>query len=161
MPVVIEGILAAVDDARDQGRDLAVAIEAAIPGWVERGVDERYRAWMGEPPIEVAEAARGAGAAARADVGPRVRALLEADIDDQRTTPLALVREAVVYPTRVLADASVPPVARDRFEEERFPDDVYNLTPATFSDLGRGVADSAIAWGAAKAWVHRRRHGAG
>jgi hypothetical protein len=159
MPAVIEGILAAVDDARSRGRDLAVAIESAIPSWVEHGVDRRYRAWVGEPPGELVEAARAAGAAARADVGPRVRALLDADIDDQRTTPLAVVREAVAYPTRVLADARVPPVVRDRFEEERFPDDVYNLTPATFSDLGPDVAEPAIAWGAAKAWEHRRRHG--
>ena len=157
----MRGILARVDDARAQGRDLAGAVEAAIASWVERGVDERYRAWMGEPPAEVAEAARAAGAAARADVGPRLRALLEADIDDQRTTPLAIVREAVTYPTRVLAEARVPAVVRDRFDEERFPNDIYDLTPATFSDLGPEVADSAIAWGAAKAWEHRRRHGSG
>jgi hypothetical protein len=69
------------------------------------------------------------------------------------------VREAVPYPTRVLADAGVPPPARDRFEEERFPGDSYNLSPATFSDLGAEVAAPAIAWGAGKAWVHRRRHG--
>jgi hypothetical protein len=154
-----EGRLGEVDDVLGPGRELAVAIDAALPAWVERCVDERHRAALGPPPAEVVEAARSAGDAARADVSPRVRALLEADVDDQWTTPLALVRQAVPYPTRVLAAAGVPPVARDRFEQERFPDDAYHLTPATFADLGPGVADPAIVWGAAKAWAHRRRHG--
>jgi len=86
--------------------------------------------------------------------------LLEADIDAQSTTPLSMVRRAVPYATRVLADAGVPAVWRDRFDQDRFPDDVYNLTPATFTDLGADVAGQAIAWGAAKAWAHRRRHAA-
>ncbi len=145
---------------RRLGCALADAIDAAIPGWVERAVAERYQGWSGEqPPRGLMEAARAAGSAARAAISPRVRALLEADIDDQRTTPLTLARAAVAYPTRVLADAGVPPVERDRFEEERFPADVYRLAPATFADLGPGVADPGIAWGAAKAWAHRRRHG--
>ena len=139
-------------------RELADAIGTAIPGWVERCVDQRYRASLGAPPREVTDAARAAGEAARAEVAPRVRALLDADIDAQWTTPLTLIRDAVPYPTRVLVEAGVPPVARDRFGQERFPDDAYDLTPATFSDLGPEVAEPAIAWGAAKAWVHRRRH---
>jgi hypothetical protein len=147
-----------VDEVDGPARQLADAIDAAIPGWVERWVDLRYRASLGVPPSEVTDSAKAAGEAARAEVAPRVRALLEADIDEQWTTPLAVVRAAVAYPTRVLADAGVPPVARDRFEQERFPEDAYNLTPGTFSDLGPEVADPAIAWGAAKAWAHRRRH---
>jgi hypothetical protein len=149
-----------MEDVLGPGRELAAAIDAAIPGWVERSVDRRYRASMGPPPTDVVGAARAAGEAARADIGPRLRELLEADIDAQRTTPLALVRQAVPYPTRVLAAAGVAPVPRDRFEQDRFPDDVYNLTPGTFADLGPDVASRAIAWGAAKAFAHRRRHGA-
>jgi hypothetical protein len=149
-----------VEDALDQGRTLAAAIDAAIPGWVQRCVDSRYRASFGPPPSDVLAAARAAGDAARDDIGPRVTALLEADVDDQWTTPLAIVRDAVRYPTRVLSEARVPPVQRDRFEEERFPDDVYNLSPASFSELGPDVSGRAIAWGAAKAWAHRQRHGA-
>ena len=143
----------------EYGRDLADAIDAAIPAWVERSVDARYRASLGPPPADVLAAARAAGEAARADIGPRARALLSADIDDQWTTPLALVRQAVPYATRVLEAAGVPPVPRDRFESERFPDDLYNLTPATFADVGPDVAEPGIAWGAAKAWAHRQRHG--
>ena len=150
-----------MEDVRGPAAELAAAIEAALPEWVQRCVDERYRAAMGgPPPAGVAADAAAAGAAARAEVGPRVRALLDADIDAQWTTPLTLVRAAVLHPTRVLRAAGVPAVARDRFEEDRFPDDVYNLTPATFSDLGPRVGDAGIAWGAAKAWAHRRRHAA-
>jgi hypothetical protein len=147
-----------VDEVVGPARELADAIDAAIPGWVERCVDQRYRASLGAPPREVTDGAKAAGEAARSAVVPRLRALLDADIDEQWTTPLAVVRDAVPYPTRVLAEAGVPPVARDRFEQERFPDDTYHLTPGTFSDLGPDVAEPAIAWGAAKAWAHRRRH---
>jgi len=148
-----------VEDIEGPARELASALEVALPEWVERCVEQRYRAAVGEPPASVVDAARAAGEAARADVAPRVRALLEADIDQQWTTPLSLLRSAVRYPTRVLADAAVPPVPRAAFEEERFPDDVYDLTPATFSDIGERVGGTAIVWGAAKAWAHRHRHG--
>ena len=150
-----------MEDVRQPAEELAAAIEAALPAWVEGCVDARYRAAMGgPPPAHVRAAASAAGDAARAEIAPRVRALLDADIDAQSTTPLAVVRGAVGYPTHVLSEAGVPVVARDRFEEDRFPDDVYNLTPATFSDLGPGVRDAGIAWGAAKAWAHKHRHAA-
>jgi len=138
---------------------LADAVEAAVPAWVERCVDRIYRAWAGPPPPAVVAEARVAGVAAAADVGPRLRALLEADIDEQRTTPLAIVRSASSYPTRVLADAGVPPVMRDARDEAMFPHDVYHLGPATFAEVDPQLNDLAIAWGAAKAWAHKRRHG--
>jgi hypothetical protein len=88
-----------------------------------------------------------------------VRRLLEADIDDQGTTPLAIVRAAAVpYPTEVLREAGVPPVQRDEMAERLFPDDLYDLTPASFADLGSELKDVGLAWGAAKAFEHKRRH---
>jgi hypothetical protein len=39
-----------------------------------------------------------------------------------------------------------------------FPDDDYGLTPASFADIDPALAEPGLAWGAAKAWVHRRRH---
>ena len=151
-------ILGRVDDIAVPAGELAAAIAGALPGWVERCVDRIHRAWAGPPPPAVAEAARAAGAEALAEVGPRVRALLEADIDDQRTTPLALVRGAVIHPTRVLAAAGVPPVERDGMQRELFPDDVYGLSPASFADVDPRLTEVAVTWGAAKAWAHRRRH---
>ena len=115
------------------------------------------RAWRGEIPPEVADAAARAGRQAQQETGVAIRALLAADIDDQRTTPLALLRQAVKYPTAVLRQAGVPPVDRDRFTQEAFPDDLYDLSPANWSDIDPSLAEPGINWGAAKAFEHRRR----
>lgn len=138
---------------------LADAIEAALPGWVERSVARTAGEYFGHVDPAVTAAAAEAGQRARADVAPRVRALLGADIDEHRTTPLSLLRGAVRYPTRVLRDAGVPPVARDEAQARLFPDDVYDLAPATFADVDPALAEVGLAWGAAKAFVHRQRHG--
>jgi hypothetical protein len=158
----------------DHAQALAEGIEAALPAWVERSVARIMTAataaatapaspsagaarsvWAG-----VAAAARAAGARAAGDVGPQVRALLDTDIDQQWTTPLAIVRAAAVaYPTEVLRDAGVAPVGRDAFAVERFPDDPYDLTPASFADLAPELGPLGIAWGAAKAFEHKTRHG--
>jgi hypothetical protein len=142
----------------EPARALADGIEAALPGWVATCVERVMHAWAGGLAPDVAAAAARAGAQARTETGAAVRALLLADIDEQRTTPLALLRAAVRYPTAVLRDAGVPPIERDRFAEEAFPDDLYGLAPASFADLDPGLADPGITWGAAKAFEHRRRH---
>ena len=138
---------------------LADAVEVALPGWVERSVTRIMAAWLGRPPdAGVVEAAREAGRRAGAEVGAQVRALVAADIDDQWTTPLSLLRAAVRYPTAVLADAGVPPVERDPFREKLEPGDLYDLSPATFADVDPSLAEPGMVWGAAKALAHRRRH---
>jgi hypothetical protein len=71
---------------------------------------------------------------------------------------LEIVRGAVVYPTGVLLRVGVPPVVRDAFDEERFPDDAYGLTPASLAAVDPSLADPARAWGAAKAMAHKARH---
>ena len=142
----------------EQSRALADAIEAALPGWVERCVERLSVAWYGRADPEVMAAAADAGRQARAEVGPRVRELLETDIDEQRTTPLALLRGAVAYPTSVLQAAGVPPVERDRLQVNLFPADVYDLAPANFADVDPALAEPGLAWGAAKALEYRRRH---
>ena len=76
-----------------------------------------------------------AGRHAQKEVADQLAALLSGDVDEQRSTPLAVVGAAVTYPTEVLRDAQVPPVARDRFVSDRFPDDPYGLTPATLQAL--------------------------
>ncbi|MDQ4134028.1 MAG: hypothetical protein M3179_12700 [Actinomycetota bacterium] len=142
----------------EHAKALSEAIEAVLPGWVERSV-ERIMAGAGfTPSADVRSQAAEAGRRAQADVAPRVRALLAADIDDQRSTPLALVREAVRYPTEVLRRAGVPAVERDAQQARLFPDDLYDLAPATFADLDPAVADIGLAWGAAKAYTHLQRH---
>ena len=138
--------------------DLADAIERALPGWVLGCVDRIMKAWAGSTPDAVQAEAHLAARAARDEVGPVVRGLLALDIDEQTATPLTILREAVVYPTVVLLGAGVPPVRRDDYSVERFPEDIYDLTPANFADIDPALAELGLAWGAAKAWTHRRRH---
>jgi hypothetical protein len=145
----------------EQAAALADAIEAVLPSWVERSVVGVMSAWKGEVDPSVRETAAEAARQAVAEVGPQVRALLAADIDEQHTTPLSLLRAAVRYPTAVLEAAGVPPVARDDQQERLFPDDVYDLAPATFADVDPSLQEVGIAWGAAKAFEHLQRHKVG
>lgn len=138
---------------------LAEAVEGALPGWVERSVGRIMAAWTGGAPAPaVMDAAADAGRRAVEEVGAELRALLEADIDEQWTTPLSLLRAAVRYPTEVLAGAGVPPVERDPFQERLAPGDLYDLAPARFADVDPALAGPGMVWGAAKALAHRRRH---
>jgi hypothetical protein len=136
-------------------------IEAAVPGWVERCVERRLLDYKGATDEEVMSAAAGAGRRAQTEVASSLRALLETDIDAQATTPLSLLRQAVRYPTEVLRAAGIPPVRRDSFAESSFPEDDYDLAPASLADVDPDLVEFGLAWGAAKAMAHRRRHGGG
>ena len=138
---------------------LAEAVEVALPGWVERSVARVLAAWAGEAlDAGVMETARAAGRRAATEVGADLRALLDADVDEQWSTPLSLLRGAVRYPTEVLAGAGVPPVERDPFRRRLEPGDLYDLSPASFADVDPALAEPGMVWGAAKALAHRRRH---
>jgi hypothetical protein len=132
---------------------LADGIDAELGPWVERSVAVMADAWRPGLAGQLVDDARQAGERATAEVGPQVRALLAADVDEQRGTPLALLRGAVRYPTEVLAAAGVAEVVRDEFAERAFPADVYGLAPASFADLGPALHEPGLAWGAAKAHV--------
>lgn len=143
-------------------RALGDGIDAAIAPWVVACVERVHRAWTGVRDDAVSAAAADAGARARTEVVPRIRRLLDTDIDEQRTSPLAIVRDAVRFPTEVLTSAGVPPVVRDAVAEAQFPDDAYDLTPGSLAELDPSLREVAIAWGAAKAFVHlARRRAAG
>jgi hypothetical protein len=140
-----------------EGAVLADAIARALPGWVERSVVRLATAFHGRIDDEVRAAAAEAGRRAATEVGREVRDLLALDIDDQRTSPLSLLRRAVRYPTEVLRAAGVPPVVRDEQQERLFPEDDYDLAPANFADVSPDLADVGLAWGAAKAYTHLQR----
>jgi hypothetical protein len=142
----------------DLGRELADAIEAHLGEWILHCVTERASSAFGAVPERTAELCELASTDALRAVMPALRQLLGADIDEQSTTPLSIIRAAVKYPTAVLIELGVPPRARDRFAIERFPDDLYALTPANLGELGEDVGEIAISWGAAKAWEHKQRH---
>jgi hypothetical protein len=142
------------------GEALTDALEAALPGWVVRSVEGRWQDWQGATPLPASAraAAEEAGARARVEVGEQLRALLALDVDEQRVNPLDLVRRAVSYPAAVLRAAGVPEVVRDEFAERAFPDDVYDLAPASFADIDQSVYEPGLEWGAAKAHAHLARH---
>ena len=151
------------DDAQllEHGLAFAVAITAALPAWVERCVAQRCDEAGVPEDDQLRAAARRAGAECATEVGRTVTELLTTDPDGQESTPLTLLRKAVAYPTGVLAAAGVPPVERDDFSRRSFPEDPYDLSPATVADVDPSLHDLAMTWGAARAWVHRRRHGGG
>lgn len=138
--------------------DLAAGVAAAIGPWVRNSVARIADQWQPNLSEQLVDAAQAAAVAATDAVAPVVNQLLAQDAEQQRTNPLAIVRGAVRYPTAVLAAAGVPPVVRDAFAIEAFPEDDYDLTPGSFTDLDETLGEAGIAWGAAKAFVIRARH---
>ncbi|MEA3019433.1 MAG: hypothetical protein QOI47_957 [Actinomycetota bacterium] len=139
------------DVLREHGASLADAITAAVPGWVVRCVVRAGGAALR------ADAER-AGTAAAADVGPSLHALLTADVDAQRGNPLAIVRDAVRFPTEVLRAAGVARPTRSPFDQQHFPGDDYGLAPMTWADIDESLREPGIVWGAIKARAHLERH---
>jgi hypothetical protein len=145
----------------DYARTLAEGVEVALPGWVARAVERVLGAQGRAVDERIRAQAAEAGEQARDEIAPRVRRLLEADIDDQRTGPLAVLRGVTPYATRVLHDAGARPVARDAQAQRHFPEDLYDLTPASFADIDPALHEPGLVWGAAKAHVHLRRRAQG
>ena len=137
------------------GAAIVAGVERCLPGWVERQVAHILDAWGRLDPdarARVGEDARAAGVVATARIGEALRSLLAAPVDEQRATPLEIVRSAYREPTGVLAAAGVPAVVRDQFDERAWPDDRYGLVPLTLGDLGdEDLAPLLLAWGMAKA----------
>ena len=133
----------------DYGQDLTAAVEVAFPAWMLRRVVAL------RPDLEAAAVA--AAATATADLVTNLRELLAADVDEQRSTPMQLVRRATAAATGLLADAATPPVHRDPWSVEADPEDRYDLRIASWEELGPEVADAGLVWGAAKAHAHLRR----
>jgi hypothetical protein len=127
-----------------------------VPGWLrEVTVDAARRGGVEaaqiEPHIDIVVERASAELLERLDV------LLGTDVDEQRTTPLSLLRESVRAPTQLLHElGAIPPTSPDA---DRFPDDVYRLGPATWSDVHPSLHEPGLTWGAWKAMtvLSRRR----
>ncbi len=143
--------------------ELARGLGSAIDPWVRRIVGER----LGNDRVNAAlcdgvdldDLIDAAARAAGSDLAPLIRSELARDADEQRVNPLALARRAVPYATAVLVAVGAPTPARDALDIRAFPDDLYQLSPARFADIDPDLHDLGLAWGAARALVHRRRHG--
>lgn len=143
-------------------RALADAVGAAVPGWIDRSIRRVLAAQQIAVDPTLDRRIRQAAAEAGAEGGRRVRDLLATDVDAQAANPLAVLRSVVRHATQVLQAAGAHPARRDEFSERAFPDDVYDLSPATFADVDPALHEPGIVWGAAKAHVHlarRRREG--
>ena len=84
-------------------------------------------------------------------------ALLMTDVDEQTVNPLSLFRDAVAPVTGFLRRHEVPRPPLDPFTAERFPDDVYGMGPAAWSDVDPELHEPGITWGAWKAMTVLRR----
>lgn len=137
---------------------LADGVEDALPGWVAASIVRRLGTDLPEGlPEDFEDRVIEAGRSAADEVGGRVRELLSLDIDEQWTNPLTLIRTAIRFPTEILRSIGAETIHRDEQSKRFHPDDVYDLTPASFADLGQAVHDLGLSWGAAKAHVHLRR----
>jgi hypothetical protein len=153
--------LALLQEASDA---IVAGVERELPGWVVRSVAHILDAW-GRASVDAREragrAAVAAGRAATERVVAELRALFALDPEEQRSTPLEIVRQAYREPTAVLAAAGIPPVVRDEFAERAWPDDSYGLVVHGLGDLGDDdLAPLQMAWGLAKAKVVRARRDA-
>ena len=150
--------LALLHEASDA---ILAGVERELPGWVERAVTHILDAWGRTPPDARARAehdAVDAGRAATARVVGELQSLFALDPEEQRSTPLEIVRRAYREPTAVLAAVGIPPVERDEFAERAWPDDTYGLVVHGLGDLGdEELAPLQMAWGLAKAKALRAR----
>jgi hypothetical protein len=134
-------------------------VARTLPGWVVARVAFIADAWgrlHADARARLDADAIAAGSAATVRVVASLRELFAVPPAAQRTTPLEIVRSATREVTEVLASAGIPEVERDEFAVRAFPDDLYDVTPATLSDLGdEDLGPLQLAWGLAKAKVLR------
>ena len=130
---------------------LADAVDRVVAPWLLRLVALR------SPSLASNEEVGAALNSAAATTTRELRELLLKDIADQTIGPLEVLRRAVAVPTSILTEAQVAPVERDDFSRTNFPDDVYDLTPASFAAVDPALHEPGLIWGAAKAHVHLRR----
>jgi hypothetical protein len=136
-----------------------VGVARTMPEWVVTKIAFIADAWGrldDDARARLDADAVAAGDAATARVVTALRDLFATPPMEQRTTPLEIVRTATREVTSVLSASGIPPVERDEFVERAFPDDLYDVTPATLADLGdEDLGPLQLAWGLAKAKVLR------
>jgi hypothetical protein len=143
--------------------DLVVTLGRVVPAWLERCVTATAERQLGRCPAHLRTEARTMAEAVGPAVVAEVERLVRTDVDEQRGTPLTVLRAAVRHPTEVLNAADIPAPRRDQFAELHFPADRYELSPASWSDVHPELHEPGITWGAWKAAtvLRRRRPGGG
>ena len=134
--------------------ELHGGVVAAVPSWIRRLAAERAAAGG----VAVDETALDAVVAATvASVGPALRGILDADVDAGVGSPLEALRSSVGPLTDALRSWGAAAPHRDDFLERAYPNDPYQLGPASFSDVDESLHEPGLVWGAARAHVHLRR----
>jgi len=134
------------------------AVRVAAPGWLRRiTLDAVTTRRSGPVPDGLADDIDEMADATAAVLVGRLHQLLATDVDAQATNPLSLFRAVVSAPTALLEAHGVPVPPADAFAAERFPDDVYRLGPATWTDIDPSLHEPGITWGASKAMTVLRR----
>lgn len=149
--------LAEVDTTSDPGREtgalLVEAVAAALPSWLEYQLALRLdHSVIDDNRTEID---RQVGHIAEACVA-ELTELVMLPFENQRTSPLAVLRSVVAPLTDLLAALGAEPSERDQAAIDLHPSDVFDLTPGAFAEFGEDVGDAGLRWGAAKAFVHLR-----
>lgn len=134
-------------------RAIAAVASEWLVGCVERGA-ERGGVVMGPAMLDDA---RDMAVGEAPHLLERISELLATDVDDQRINPLAVFRSMVIHPIAVLDRHAVPTPDRTDWDRQAFPDDVYDLGPATWADIHESLTEPGLVWGAWKAAVVLRR----
>ena len=133
---------------RSRGAALERSILDSLPGWIRHQVSLR----VDDPDRGRQEAAIDA---VMADVTARLDRLVAAPVTDPHSGPLECIRQSLGPVTALLRELGVEPPDRDPFDERARPADRYALGPMSFAELSPAVHEAGIAWGAAKAYLHR------
>ena len=134
--------------------ELATGIEKSLGPWVRRVISAHL------PDAASADLREAIEALIDSEVGPvvsRVRDLLLTDIDEQRSSPLATIRQLVAPITEFLSGCGAVPRSRDADAVRLHPGDHFDIAPASFADLSPELHLPGLSWGAAKAHVHLQR----
>lgn len=132
-----------ISELNPYSQALLDAVLEAIPSWLMRKISEVA------PRIDIDS--NSIIDSTLNDVRAKFVQLLALDVDDQRINPLHILRQSTRFVTTALIESGVPPVARDEFDQQSMPNDVYSFGPLTWRDLSENVHDAGIAWGAWKA----------
>lgn len=136
---------------------LVDAVDAVVARWVAASILSRA-ADAGVPiDAELRATIDAVAQRTRDELVVALRELLVTDVDEQRTTPLALVRDSTRHASALLDELGVPAAERDEFAQRSFPGDRHDLAPASMRQVDESLHEPSMVWGAAKAHIHLRR----
>ncbi len=136
--------------------ELIAVARRVVPGWLRRITLEAARRG-GADVAALTDEIDAMVAATAHEVVASLEELVELDVDEQTANPLQVLRAAVVAPTALLRAKGVAARPADPFLVERFPDDVYGIGPAAWSDVDPELHEPGMIWGAWKAMTILRR----